>query len=186
MLLFLYRLSYTIISLSLFAAIYLINSGTDIERLLGRELPFEVAPIWSYLGYFVMSLALTWATTWAFGRLERLEMRTENIKGVEAADATFVPMYFAYVFVGVSIQSMASLAFCYALLAVICFLAQTYSFNPLFYVLGYKYYFVTNSAGRKLLVMSRRHIRLGADVEFRDLRRLNDFTYVDTEKMKNA
>lgn len=117
-----------------------------------------------------------------FKKLDQIEMHFEAVASIEAADMTFVPVYFAYVFVGVSIQSWTSLLFCYALLTIICFRAQTYLFNPLAYLLGYRYYFVTNTLGKKLLVMSRKDIALNEKVDFNDLRRLNSFTYIDMGK----
>ncbi len=175
----LYKLFFTLVSLLLLAVIYLINSSIEIGRLTGLHLWFDMPAIVSYLIYIVGSLFLTWLCTLAFSKMETISLQSTNIKGIESADSTFVPMYLAYVFVGVSIQNEISLILCYLLIAIICFFAQNYYFNPLFYILGYRYYFVINSADKKLLIMTKKHIYLGQEIDFANLKRLNDYSYVD-------
>lgn len=178
----LYRFIYTLVSLSLLVPIYMVNNTTTIKRLEDYGVPIWASQVFSYSLYLVICLGMTWIMTRFFKKLGQIEMHFDAVASIEAADMTFVPVYFAYVFVGVSIQSWTSLLFCYTLLAIICFFAQTYLFNPLAYLLGYKYYFVTNTIGKKLLVMSRKNIALSERVDFNDLRRLNSFTYIDMEK----
>ncbi len=174
-----YKILFTFVSLSLLIVIYLINSGTEIGKLIGLHLSFDMPAIVSYGIYIIVGLFLTWLCTCPFSYLETIDFKKENIKVIESADSTFVPMYLAYVFVGVSIQSGISLIICYLLIAVICFFAQNYYFNPLFYVLGYRYYFITNSSDKKLLIMTRKHVYLGQEIDFPNLKRINDYTYVD-------
>ena len=178
----LYRFIYTLVSLSLLATIYMVNSKTTIKIWESYDFPTWASQVCSYLLYLGICLLATWAMTLGYKYLGKIEMHFDTVTNIEAADMTFIPVYFAYVFVGVSIQSWASLLFCYALLAIICFFTQTYLFNPLSYLLGYRYYFVTNTLGKKLLVMSRKNITLDKRVDFNDLRRLNSFTYIDMEK----
>ena len=151
----LYRFIYTLVSLSLLATIYMVNSKTTIKIWESYDFPTWASQVCSYLLYLGICLFVTWIMTLFFKKLDQIEMHFEAVASIEAADMTFVPVYFAYVFVGVSIQSWTSLLFCYALLAIICFRAQTYLFNPLAYLLGYRYYFVTNTLDKKLLVSKR-------------------------------
>ena len=160
----------------------MVNSETSIKALADYGVPIWASQVCSYLLYLAICLGVTWIMTLFFKNLSSIKMHSDVVTSIEAADMTFVPVYFAYVFVGVSIQSWTSLVFCYALLTVICYFAQTYLFNPLAYLLGYRYYFVTNTIGKKLLVMSRKKIALNEKVDFNDLRRLNSFTYIDIEK----
>ena len=182
MILVLYRLFFTVVSLLLLAVIYLINSNMEIGKLTGAHLCFDVPAIVSYFIYMAGSLFLTWLCTLAFPHLETISLQSANVKEIESADSAFVPMYLAYVFVGVSISSTISLILCYLLIAVICFFAQNYYFNPLYYILGYRYYFVTNSTNKKLLIMTKKHIYLGQEMDFTALKRLNDYSYVDINR----
>lgn len=168
-----YRFVYIIASLSLLAIICIANGGVDMCA------PHRYILL---ICLIVGSILFSYFLIRFFQYFEVVQLETSNIESIEAADAMFVPMYFAYVFIGLSIQSLISLLFCYALLVLISFRAQTYYFNPLYYLFGYKYYFVTNSVKQKLLIMSRRRIPLGAKINFNSLACINDFTYIDIEK----
>lgn len=176
MLFLLYKILFTIVSFLLLAVFFLINRSIDLEALIG----FSIPPIISYSIYIITSLFLSWLCTLAMPKLESVNICGQNIKMVESADYTMVPMYIAYVFLGVSLQSMMSLLFCYSLITIICFRSQSYLFNPLFYVLGYKFYFITNSENKKLLLMTKNQIYFGQKFDSRIIKKLNDYTYVDT------
>lgn len=178
----LYKIFFTVVSLLLLAVIYLINMGIEIGPLTGIHMWFDMPAIVSYLIYILGSLFLTWLCTLAFPNFETIDLHSSNIKAIESADSTFVPMYLAYVFVGVSIQNDTSLIWCYLLIVIICFFAQNYYFNPLYYLLGYRYYFVINSTDKKILIMTKKQIYLGQEIDFTNLKRLNDYSYVDINR----
>ena len=176
----LYNLLFTIVSLSLLVVIYLINSGTGIRELTGLYIPGHDFPAWvSYTIYCISVIVISWLTTFLFSFFEKHNIPSTNVKGIESADGIFIPTYLAYVFVGLSMQSLDKLWFCYGILVVVCFAAQIYLFNPAFYLLGYKFYFVTNSRGKKLLIMTRKRILLSETIEFEKIYRINDYTYVE-------
>lgn len=176
----LYSFFFTLVSLSLLAVIYLINKGIEIGTLTGWQVLDFDAPAWmSYLIYFGGSVLLTWLSSLLFKYFEKYDIPKENVRCVESADGVFIPTYIAYVFVGLSVSGLTQLFFCYAILSIICFAAQTYLFNPAFYLLGYKFYFVTNSINKKLLVMTKKRILLSTTVDFSKLYRINDYTYVE-------
>lgn len=169
---FLYNLFFTTVSLSLLVVIYLINSNTDIN-VLGL-------PKWiSYGFYCVSSVFLTWISSKFIRFFEYQDIKSNNIKTIESADGIFIPTYLAYIFIGLSIKGITELMFCYIIIVVICFSAQIYLFNPIFYLLGYKFYFVTNSINKKLLIMTKKRILLNETVSFSNLYRINDYTYVE-------
>lgn len=152
--------------------IYLINSNTDIN-VLGL-------PKWiSYGFYCVSSVFLTWISSKFIRFFEYQDIKSNNIKTIESADGIFIPTYLAYIFIGLSIKGITELMFCYIIIVVICFSAQIYLFNPIFYLLGYKFYFVTNSINKKLLIMTKKRILLNETVSFSNLYRINDYTYVE-------
>lgn len=174
----LYNLFYTIVSLSLLAVVYLINSNTDINTLVKWH-NIEIPKWVSYGFYCASSVFLTWISSKFFSFFERQDIKNNNIKSIESADGIFIPTYLAYIFVGLSVKGITELLFCYTILVVICFAAQIYLFNPIFYLLGYKFYFVTNSINKKLLVMTKKKILLSETVDFSNLYRINDYTYVE-------
>lgn len=178
----LYQAAFAIISLLLLAIIYLVNHNIELGTLTGLHLDVDMPPIVSYTLYIVGALFVSWLCTFVFPWLQTISLSKANVKNIESADATFVPMYFAYIFVGVSINSFTSLVFCYLIISIICLCAQTYYFNPLLYLLGYKYYFITNSTDKKILIMTKKRIYLGQTLDFERLKKMNDYTYLDIEK----
>lgn len=175
-----FKFLFTFVSLLFLAVIYLINSKTEIGALTGLHITGVDMPAWvSYTIYCVVTVLLTFVSSLFFKQFEKLEIRNDNIKCIESADCFFLPIYVAYVFVGLSILGLTQLFFCYAILSLLCFSAQTYLFNPVFYLLGYKFYFLTNSINQKVLVMTKRKILLSSCVDFPKLYRINDYTYVE-------
>ena len=64
---------------------------------------------------------------------------------------------------------------------MLCYCAEIYLYNPIFHLLGYRFYFVTADKN-KVLVMTKKDIKLGEQIEFKKLGQVNDFTYIDIEE----
>ena len=176
---FIYKLIYTCISLSLLVVIYLINKGVTLGSIIESEWLSRLPEWMSYCIYAIIPIIMSYLLTLLFPLFGKANLTNANIGEIESANSAFLPVYMAYVFVGLSINNCSSLIYCLLLLIVLCFLSQSYVFNPLFYFLGYKYYFVTNSTKHKLLIMTRRNFRLNETLEFQKLAKLNDFTFID-------
>lgn len=72
-----------------------------------------------------------------------------------------------------------TLCFVYAIVFVFTFLTQTQYFNPIFLLFGYHFYHITTEQGTKAFLIAKgKVIRNAKDVEFTDLRRINDTTYI--------
>ena len=150
-------------------------------NLTGKIFPIDL-PNWiSYCLYFIIPILTTWYGTTKFYKLDPTEIKEENITKIESASSTFLPTFFAYVFVGLSINSVASLIFIYIAVTILCFCAEIYLYNPIFHVLGYRYYFVT-AGNHKVLIMTKKEIKLREICEFKRIGQINDFTYIDIEK----
>ena len=100
---------------------------------------------------------------------------------VESASAIFLPTFFGYVFVGLSINNNMTLVVIYIALTILCYCAEIYLYNPIFHLLGYRFYFVTVDKN-KILVMTKKDIKLKEQIEFKILGQVNDFTYIDIEE----
>lgn len=94
-------------------------------------------------------------------------------------DHEFLPVYLGYFFVALSINNCMTLCFVYAIVFVFTFLTQTQYFNPIFLLFGYHFYHITTEQGTKAFLLAKgKVIRNAKDVEFTDLRRINDTTYI--------
>uniref|UniRef100_UPI00402888AE hypothetical protein n=1 Tax=Prevotella sp. TaxID=59823 RepID=UPI00402888AE len=105
-------------------------------------------------------------------------MTEKEISEVESASADFLPVFFGYVFVGLSISHLSTLFITYLLLVVLCFCADIYLYNPMFHLLGYRFFFV-KTGKNKVLVLSKKEIKLREHVSFDKLGQINDFTFID-------
>lgn len=107
-----------------------------------------------------------------------------GIENVELANDSYLPGYLGYFFVALSIPegNMITLCFIFGMLFVFSFCSQSLYYNPIFLLFGYKFYYLTKENGMKILLISKRKIMKAGDLKFDDLRRINDFTFIDKEK----
>lgn len=181
----LYKLLFVTNAFLLLISICLINKGITLGQILikiaDKSIPIDL-PNWiSYCIYFIIPIITTWCETIRFSKLDPTEIKGEAISEIESASFTFLPTFFAYVFVGLSINTVASLVLIYVTVSILCFCAEIYLYNPIFHILGYRFYFVTIK-NHKILIMTRKEIKLREAIEFKRLGQINDFTYIDIEK----
>lgn len=101
-------------------------------------------------------------------------------KEISLADNEFLPVYLGYFFVSLSISDSYTMAFLYALVFLFTFLSQTQYFNPIYLLFGYHYYHVLTSNGTKIFIIRYgKVIRNSNKIEFQNLRRLNDTTFIE-------
>ena len=54
-------------------------------------------------------------------------------------------------------------------------------FNPFLFLHNYSFYYVMNSDGVKLLIISKKKLKRKEDANFVNLKRINDYTFIDME-----
>lgn len=106
-----------------------------------------------------------------------------NILRIELANDAYLPSYLGYFFVALSIPTKDNLTliFVFSILFLFVFCSQALYYNPLFLILGYKFYYVTNSKNIKIFIISKREIRVFDSISFSNLKRINDYTFIDRE-----
>ena len=184
----LYRLIFVGKAFLLLVSIYLINHSITIGQILNKcgitFISSDLPNVISYIIYIVIPVLLTYLNHRRFSKLDPADIKKENINMVESASAVFLPTFFGYVFVGLSINNNITLVVTYIALTILCYCAEIYLYNPIYHLLGYRFYFVT--AGKnKVLVMTKKDIKLGEHIEFKRLGQVNDFTYIDIEEPSN-
>lgn len=184
----LYRLIFVGKAFLLLVSIYLINHSITIGHILKACgitcISIDLPNLISYIIYFVIPILLTYLNHRRFPKLDHANIKEENIIMIESASAIFLPTFFGYVFVGLSINNNMTLVVTYIALTVLCYCAEIYLYNPIFHLLGYRFYFVTADKN-KVLVMTKKDIKLGERTEFTKLGQVNDFTYIDIEVPSN-
>ncbi|MBD5111953.1 MAG: hypothetical protein HDT42_05380 [Ruminococcaceae bacterium] len=109
----------------------------------------------------------------------------DNIGGcgdIEEAQNDFLANYLGYVFIGIGVDDILVLVMVYLIIFVLTFAAQSKCFNPVLLIFGYKYYDVITSEGTKVFVVTRRNLRIPNEVEFDNLRRINNMSYIEIRR----
>ncbi len=180
----LFRLFLTFNATSLIVVVYLIKSRIVLNPLSHSftKLPSFV----SYFIYFSIPVALTWISLLLSRTLDDDSIENINnkpaIKEVEQANNSYLPSYLGYFFVALSVPYTDTLLYIFSILFLFTFLSQTLYFNPLFLVFGYHFYYVTTSNDVRIFLISKRRIGKPQMTGFLSLKRINDFTFIDTEK----
>ena len=96
------------------------------------------------------------------------------------ADGEFLPVYLGYFFVSLSVPDILTMCFVYLIVFVFTLLSQTQYFNPAFLIFGYHYYHITTEKGTTIFVIKKgKVVRNIANLSLRNLRRLNDTTFIE-------
>lgn len=181
------RVLHILSSILLLAVIYLINNGIGVGTLMGG-IGFHVncdLPQWvSYMVYIVAVIGFAGILTLMFKQLRPGELLKQNIEQLDADNSGLLAMILAYVFVGLSINNGWTLIAVMLFLLIFNLCGSSHIYNPLFYLFGYHYYYVTSSK-TKILVMTKTKYPLGANADFQLCGCLNDYTYIDLSN-KNA
>ena len=135
----------------------------------------------SYVLYLLAPIAIAVVCLLLTRKLTAISVEC-RIKEVELANNTFLPSYLGYFFVALSVPDMNTFLFVYWIVFAFTYLSQSLCFNPLFLLVGYQFYFVTAEDGTKIFLITKQNMKNIEDVELDNLRRINDFTYIDIKK----
>ena len=178
--LFLYRLLYTLSSVTLLLPIYAINRQVGVAGWFGIS-SHQVLFNWVF---YILMLALPFVLTYMLlshaDRLQHQRILDDQIKSVQSAGADQFPIALGYIFIALSINNVYTLLISFLILMLVCFYTPAY-FNLCMYVFRYKYYYVTTNDDIRILVATRHRVLLGAKPSYSELRRINDLTYIDIE-----
>ncbi len=171
MLKFMYKVLLTFNSTMLLVAVYFIK-----QQIVPKDVSYGISIIY-YCGYIlvpiIFSLVCLVSVKW---------LSKDSIEGgiceVEEANNSYLPSYLGYFFVALSVNDGTTLLF------VFSFHSQTVYFNPLFLLWGYKFYYIKMHDGRKIFVVTKAEIISNQNLTFKNLRRINYFTFIDMEKYR--
>lgn len=169
---FLYRILLTTNSIILLLMVYFvkekiwINSIGSMSAILYALIPICLAFICLKLSRFLSD-----------------DLIDTEVLGVELANDVYLPSYLGYFFVALSIPTKDNLTllFVFSILFLFVFCSQALYYNPLFLILGYKFYYVTNSKNMKIFIISKHEMQICDNISFSKLKRINDYTFIDME-----
>lgn len=180
-----FRISYVTVSFFLLIAIYLINHSFTIGLII-KEIGVKYGnyidlPNWiSYVIYLAIVIISSWIVTKRFKSLnDCIDLDADQIKTISPTGDNFVASFFAYIFLGLSINNINMLAVIFITLIIMCYSTQMYLYNPLFILFGYNYFYIKTFNGLTIILLTKRKFKLNEIEDLKCIRRLNDYTYIE-------
>lgn len=145
----------------------------------------------TYVIYFIALLVLSiFSIKFSFKYLDQDVLERQKVKEFEQANDFYLPIYLGYAFVAISLPTLKSFLLFFVLMLIVLARTRFFYFNPIFLILGYKFYFIKQIDDSKILVISKKEIKT-IDELFEDsngdigdsiaLTRINDFTFLILE-----
>ena len=171
---------------------YLISLLLSIENFKFTEkIITESITYVAYVIYLIALLILSlFSIKFSFKYLDQDVIERKKVKEFEQANDFYLPIYLGYAFVAISLPTLKSFLLFFVLMLIVLARTRFFYFNPIFLVLGYKFYFIKQIDDSKVLVISKKEIKT-IDELFEDsngdigdsiaLTRINDFTFLILE-----
>ena len=142
----------------------------------------------AYVIYFIALLFLSFfSIRFSLKYLDQDVIERKKVKEFEQANDFYLPIYLGYAFVAISLPTLKSFLLFFVLMLIVLARTRFFYFNPIFLVLGYKFYFIKQIDDSKVLVISKREIKT-IDELFEDgngdmrsyiaLTKVNEYTFL--------
>ena len=174
---YIFRLFLAFNSTSLLIVIYLIKSGITIN--IFPKCLFHVPNALSYISYLSIMVFLTYISLKLSRLLSKESLAVGDIINVESANDVFLPSYLGYFFVALDVPNFETFYFVYPIVFIFTFLSQALYFNPIFLIFDYHFYNLTTANNVRIFMITRKKFKNPQNVEFPEIFRINDFTYID-------
>lgn len=171
---------------------YLISLLLSNENLrFSEKFITESVTYVTYVIYLIALLFLSFfSIRFSLKYLDQDVIERKKVKEFEQANDFYLPIYLGYAFVAISLPTLKSFLLFFVLMLIVLARTRFFYFNPIFLVLGYRFYFIKQIDDSKILVISKKEIKT-IDELFEDsngdigdsiaLTRINDFTFLILE-----
>ena len=145
----------------------------------------------AYVIYLIVLLIFSFfSIKFSFKYLDQNIIERKKVKEFEQANDFYLPIYLGYAFVAISLPTLKSFLLFFVLMLIVLARTRFFYFNPIFLVLGYKFYFIKQIDDSKILVISRKEIKTvkgffddgnGGLVDSISITKVNDYTFLILE-----
>ena len=168
---------------------HLISCLTSIEHItLTEKLVTQSITYIAYALYSIVLLLLSlFSISFSFKYLDQDVIERSKVEEFEQANDFYLPIYLGYAFVAISLPTLKSFLLFFVLMLIVLARTRFFYFNPIFLVLGYKFYFIKQIDDSKILVVSKKEIKT-IDELFEDsngdmrsyivLTKVNEYTFL--------
>ncbi|MDC4369610.1 hypothetical protein OHV45_06335, partial [Acinetobacter baumannii] len=139
----------------------LISFLTGIENIkFTKDFLTESLTYIIYVIYLIILLILSFfSIKFSFKFLDQDVIERIKVKEFEQANDFYLPIYLGYAFVAISLPTLKSFLLFFVLMLVVLARTRFFYFNPIFLMLGYKFYFIKQIDDSKVLVISKKEIK---------------------------
>ncbi len=137
--------------------------------------------ITSYIFYFSCILLLSLLSIHFIKSLSNDTIEKDTLTNIEPANDAFLPTYLGYFFVALSVTDINMFMVVFGIIAIFIYYSRISYFNPLFFLFGFKFYYVINSDNVKVLLITKKELKTTFNTEFKQLKRITNYTFIDTE-----
>lgn len=177
---------YITISLSIMGLIFILSHENQWVNYIFNNFEYRINFVESILVYSAIFLALTIVSFFSLKLSKKFDaypLERKRITSFEQANDIYLFSYLGYMIISICLPTLKS--FLLFLLLTIFILArlQSYYFNPLLLIFGYKFYFINQDDKSKILLITKNNIKNMDDLFINkenniDIYQLNCFTYI--------
>ena len=182
---FVFRLFLIINSLSLSFFIFAVHKNFTldwIEQIFSKLVIKLDITIISYVFYFICIILLSLGSIWLINKLSDDEIDEDTLRNIEPANDAFLPSYLGYFFVALSVPDIKIFFVVFGIIAIFIYFSRISYFNPMFFIFGYKFFYVTNSNNVKILLITKKELKTTQSAKFENLKRITNYTFIDMDK----
>lgn len=136
----------------------------------------------SYLLYLVCIVLLSVVSIYFISNLSDDEIEKDTLMNIEPANDAFLPSYLGYFFVALSVSDSQMFFVVFGIISIFVFYSRISYFNPIFFIFGYKFFYVLNSNNVKILLITKKELKTTKSASFDQLKRITNYTFIDLEK----
>ncbi len=197
---YIFRLFLTINSLSLSFLIFAIYKEVTIEWIepffcdicsfiVGKNILVEfmsnnfysILNGSSYIFYFLCIILLSIASIYFIQLLADDSIEQDTLTNIEPANDAFLPSYLGYFFVALSVPDIQMFFLAFGIIGIFIFYSRISYFNPLFFIFGFKFFYVINKDNVKVLLITKKELKTTENTYFNQLKRITNYTFIDSE-----
>ncbi len=181
-----FKIFLTVNSLLLSFLVFAVKENLVLKEIVIQKfnIQYPLPDYASYLSYIALILLLTGMSIKMASRLDTDQIQNGSIESIEAANDMFLPSYLGYFFVALSVPSVELFLLVFGIISIFIFYSRISYFNPIFFLFGFNFYYITNSNKVKVLLITKKQLKKPADAEFTKLKRINNYTFIDMEDSK--
>ena len=135
----------------------------------------------SYLFYFTCIILLSIVSVYFIKFLSSDSIEQDTLTNIEPANDAFLPSYLGYFFVALSVPDIEIFFVVFGIIAIFIFYSRISYFNPIFFIFGFKFFYVINSNNVKVLLITKKELKTTKSAKFDQLKRITNYTFIDTE-----